>query len=741
MSLSTCTVLIVEDFQPDQELYRRCLQADSSRVYRFLEAKTARMALELCQKEEIDAILLDYLLPDLSGLAFLEALKAQSNGHSPPVVMITGEGDERIAVQAIKLGAEDYLVKSHLTPEQLQLTLHSVLENARLRLQLQQSEQRFRTSVENMLDCFGIYAAIRDSAGQIVDFWIDYLNAAALDCNRMTPADFGRGLCELIPGHYDSGLFAAYCQVVETGAPLIQENFVYSDVFGSELLTRVFDVHASKFEDGFVCSWRDVTERHQAELDYRQQLERERIVNQITQQIRRSLDLSEVLNTAVTEVRQFLGADRALIYRFNPDFSGVIVVESVGTGWRSALEAAVEDIYFMETRGEDYRQGRIQVVEDIHQAGLTDCHVEMLEQFQICANLVVPILQADHLWGLLVLNQCARPREWQPSEVELLQQLAAQLGIAIHQAELYQQVQTELNERQKTEAQFRDSQNLIQQISDAAPGFLYLYDLIEQRNVYINQHITDLLGYSPAEIQALGQSVLPQLFHPDDFAQIPQRIAQLANSQPDETVESEYRLRHANGEWRWFFARERVYRRTARGEPQQILGIAQDISDRKRLEAALLESERRFRSIFNTTYQFIGLLSPEGILLEANQTALDFAGLTREAAIGHPFWQVRWWTISVETQHQLRAAIDRAAQGEFVRYEVEVLGQADTTTVIDFSLKPVRDEAGQVVLLIPEGRDISERRRHEAERRQLEETLWQHQERLSLAIQGAGMAT
>jgi PAS domain S-box-containing protein len=132
-------------------------------------------------------------------------------------------------------------------------------------------------------------------------------------------------------------------------------------------------------------------------------------------------------------------------------------------------------------------------------------------------------------------------------------------------------------------------------------------------------------------------------------------------------------------------------------------------TDHKRTEAALLESERRFREIFNTTYQFVGLLTPDGTLIEANQTALDFGGLTREEAVGRPFWEVRWWTISPQTQQQLQEAIYRASQGEFVRYEVEILGTTETTTTIDFSLKPVRDESGQVVLLIPEGRDISNR--------------------------------
>ncbi|MFH7030686.1 MAG: PAS domain S-box protein [Heteroscytonema crispum UTEX LB 1556] len=128
----------------------------------------------------------------------------------------------------------------------------------------------------------------------------------------------------------------------------------------------------------------------------------------------------------------------------------------------------------------------------------------------------------------------------------------------------------------------------------------------------------------------------------------------------------------------------------------------------EQVEAALRESERRFRAIFNQSFEFIGLMEPDGTLIEANQTALDFGGLTSEEVINRPFWEARWWTISPLTQAQLRNAIARAASGEFIRYEVDVLGAGDTVATIDFSIQPLEDENGRVCLLIPEGRDITE---------------------------------
>jgi CheY-like chemotaxis protein len=266
MTRSTHTLLLIDDFAPDRELYRRCLLADSSCTYRLLEADCAAAALELCRTQAIDAILLDYRLPDENGLAFIETLQAQGNGESPPVVVITGEGNETVAVKAIKLGAEDYLTKHGLTSEQLQLTMRGAIENAQLRQQLKQSDDLFRVSIENMLDCFGIYSAIRDEAGRITDFQIDYLNTTALEDAQLTTADLGKGLCTLFPAHHETGLFDDYCRVIETGEPLVKENLIYTDQFGIQQLTKAYDIRANKLRDGFVLSWRNVTDRKQAEM-------------------------------------------------------------------------------------------------------------------------------------------------------------------------------------------------------------------------------------------------------------------------------------------------------------------------------------------------------------------------------------------------------------------------------------------------------------------------------------------
>ena len=162
----------------------------------------------------------------------------------------------------------------------------------------------------------------------------------------------------------------------------------------------------------------------------------------IALRIRQSLDLELILQQTVAEVRQFLDTDRVLIYRFEPDFSGVIIVESVAAFALSAFGHKLNDPCLKEHHLEKYRQGAVHAVSDLSQVRLSPCYQNVLDRFGVKANLVVPIVASDRLWGLLIAHHCQSPRQWQDSEVNLLKQLATQVGKAVQQAELYDRVQS-----------------------------------------------------------------------------------------------------------------------------------------------------------------------------------------------------------------------------------------------------------------------------------------------------------
>jgi two-component system cell cycle sensor histidine kinase/response regulator CckA len=150
-----------------------------------------------------------------------------------------------------------------------------------------------------------------------------------------------------------------------------------------------------------------------------------------------------------------------------------------------------------------------------------------------------------------------------------------------------------------------------------------------------------------------------------------------------------------------------------------LVGFIADLAERSLVNIQttekIRESERKLHAIFNQSYQYLGMLSIDGRLLQANQTALRFGNIQEAEVIGKFFWETPWWTHAPEQQAKVRTAIQKAATGEFVRFEATHRAADGNLHYIDFSIKPVMDDAGKTVLLIPEGRDISERKRVEVE--------------------------
>lgn len=203
-----------------------------------------------------------------------------------------------------------------------------------------------------------------------------------------------------------------------------------------------------------------IVAQQEAEKIVRQQADREVLLRKTTQRIHQSLDLARIFEIAVKEIRQHFQADRVGIFKFHPDSNssiGEFVAESVALGFSSALGKVVRDRHFSQRYATAYQQGRIQVVADVEQLELHECHRKLLGQFEIRANLVMPLLKGGMLWGLLCVHQCSSPRDWQPSEIDFSQQIANQLAIAIQQSDLFEQLQKELVEREQAEAKLQQS--------------------------------------------------------------------------------------------------------------------------------------------------------------------------------------------------------------------------------------------------------------------------------------------
>jgi PAS domain S-box-containing protein len=271
-----------------------------------------------------------------------------------------------------------------------------------------------------------------------------------------------------------------------------------------------------------------------------QQTERERLVWQITQEIRQSLALETVLETTVTEVQRFLESDRVLIYRLWNDGTGRVIHETVGDPFPRILGTSFPPEVFPQEHHEAYRQGKIRTISNVEQDQLADCLVEFVKQFGVKAKLVVPIIQESwthsaerspaqsrstpHLWGLLIVHHCRNTHVWQTWEIELTQQLAAQVAIAIQQSELYNQLQQlntelesrvgqrtqeladvnlalrdEIADRQRTEAVLLQTNTTLEALIHASPRAILTLDVEGKVQVW-NPAAADLFGWTAAEV-------------------------------------------------------------------------------------------------------------------------------------------------------------------------------------------------------------------------------------------------
>jgi diguanylate cyclase (GGDEF)-like protein len=274
------------------------------------------------------------------------------------------------------------------------------------------------------------------------DGTIEYLNAAAETIFEYSREEFiGKSIKQLIDGLSSQDII---CQT-KSGKKV-------SISFSCSSLDRETDTRQT-----FVCIGRDMTARQQAELQLRQQGERERLLRRITWHIRQSLNLDAILNKTVAEVRRFLNCDRVSIARLDPNNRLYIEVESVEAGYASTLGSQIDNRQFTKNGFIRCKLGETLAIENIETSKLSSADLELLSRFQVKAKLVVPILIAapkeeedvhppprlgkTRLWGLLIAHHCQNTRQWQEWEIDLLDQLSIQVAIAIQQAELYEQLQ------------------------------------------------------------------------------------------------------------------------------------------------------------------------------------------------------------------------------------------------------------------------------------------------------------
>lgn len=289
----------------------------------------------------------------------------------------------------------------------------------------------------------------------------------------------------------------------------------------------------------------------------------------------------------------------------------------------------------------------------------------------------------------------------------------------------------DISKRKQMEEQLQESQRFIQQVADATPGLLYIYDVVAQRNVYVNRQIVEILGYTTDEIQVMDHLLFPTLMHPEDLATLPEHIKRLDQAQDGKLIEREYRMRHANGEWRWLWSRDLVFSRTETNAPHQLIGIAHDITDRKQAELNLRVMEERLSLVLQATNDAIYDRHLKTGTVWWNQAYDQLVGKRPPEKSSSQWWVER---LHPDDRDQIVNSFDAALARDDERWSAEYRYQradGNYANVIDRTYI-LRDAAGQAERYLGAISDVTHLK-------QVEQDLKQTQERLQLALASACM--
>ncbi len=275
----------------------------------------------------------------------------------------------------------------------------------------------------------------------------------------------------------------------------------------------------------------------------------------------------------------------------------------------------------------------------------------------------------------------------------------------------------DITELKRVEAESEKSALQVQVAVKAGNVGLWDWDM-DTNKVIFSPEWKSQIGYENHEIPG-DYSEWETRLHPDDRDRTIEMLrAFLAN--PDKGYWVEFRLRHKDGSYRWILSQGSMLH-DAQGKPARVMGCHVDITARKQAEEKLQASEQHLRAVLDNLFSFVGVLSPEGIVLEANRSATTAAGLRLEDVLGKPVAETYWFSYSEAVQERLRAAVREAARGKPVRYDATVRVAGGRLITLDFAIMPMFGPDGKVTHLIPSGIDITERTRAEEALRESEE--------------------
>ncbi|NEQ48152.1 MAG: PAS domain S-box protein [Leptolyngbya sp. SIOISBB] len=596
--------------------------------------------------------------------------------------------------------------------------IYAAARDATEQKQLEQDLTQERNFIAAVLDTVGALVVVLDRTGQIVRF-----NKTCEHISGYLAGEVqGQVIWEvLIPPKEQAAIQAVFQQISQTSLLTPYENAWLCKDGTRKLIswTNTLLKDAAGTVEYVIGTGIDVTEQRQAEQALARQYQQAQLLSEITRRIRESLEIGEILQTAATEVRELLDCDRVFIIEFDSPTTGKVIQESLRLG------AELPSALYQTVAGHQLRpeaSASTCACADLPRECPSPDSATFLKRWGAQACIEIGIYVGEQPWGLLTVLQCDRPRQWEAFEIELLQQLANQMGVALAQAQLLndleaqvqrrsqqliqtnQQLRQEIQERVQTENALRESQQKLAGILDNADEAIISIDS-QQHIVMYNQGAEQIFGYSFEEVywQPLDL-LLPAAFqqvhrqHVRNFAASEDTSRQMVNRSRDVLG------RRKTGET---FPAEASISKLKTNDGQQLFTvILKDITQRRQTEAALRRSEEQLRLTTNALPALICSVDTEQRYVFNNRTYEDWYQIPLQDLQGRCLWEVMDDAYYAQAQPHIEAAL----AGQEVSFEAELLTPDRQSRYVLTTYIPEIDEQDHIKGFFGLTTDISDRK-------------------------------
>jgi PAS domain S-box-containing protein len=376
---------------------------------------------------------------------------------------------------------------------------------------------------------------------------------------------------------------------------------------------------------------------------------------------------------------------------------------TIGRDWTMPGVASIAGAHRFRAFGgfiEALKQGAMVVFNDTEQEHRTEAGIAAFQATGARAAINLPIFEHGALVALFYLRH-PEPRAWSRQDLVFVRNVADRVRVAIGRLRAEQRLRELAASLEKQVEERTADRNRLWQLSSD----IMIVIRTDGTIAAVNPAWTAVLGW--AEQDFIGVDVF-DLIHPDDLDKTNEARRQLADGRS--LTRFDNRLRHKDGSYRWI-----AWAAVPGGG--MLNAVGRDFTAEKQQREALERSKARLRSVFETSYQYQGLLTPEGILLDANPASLAGIEARLEDVVGQPFWDTPWFTATPGMPEQVKAAIPVVALGQGVRQEITVV-LPKGCGIFDFSMRPVFNAAREVIAIVPEAIDLTQRRQAEEQLRQ-----------------------